>query len=262
MIHQLFFSLQVVLSRRFALLGVVTVATALTPTYASDALFTELLRSHVSSGAVNYTALKADPRLDAVIAYYSSVDHAKLSGNARMAFFINAYNAVTLKVVCDNLPVKSIRDIGTSPSKPATDVWDRPLANLKGQAMSLNDIEHKILRPMADPRIHFALVCAAKSCPPLRNEAYRPERLNEQLDSQARTFLTNTLWNRFDEAAKTAKLSMIFSWFAADFAPTTADVLKGLATYLPQPLQRSVQRNAAAYTVDYLEYDWSLNTTP
>ncbi len=236
---------------------------ALTPTHASDALFTELLRAHVSNGAVHYAALKADPRLNAVIAYYSSVDHAKLTGNARMAFFINVYNAVTLKVVCDNLPLKSIRDIGASPSKGAsTDVWDKPLANLKGQSMSLNDIEHKILRPMADPRIHFALVCAAKSCPPLRAEAYLPDRLDRQLNEQGKLFLANRQWNTFDATEKSAKLSMIFSWFASDFGPTTADVLRALAPFLPAAQSGDVSRNAASYTVSYRDYDWALNAAP
>lgn len=236
---------------------------ALTPSYASDALLTELLRAHVHNGLVNYATLKNDPRLSKVLAYYASVDHTKLTGNARMAFFINVYNAVTLKVVCDNLPLNSIRDIGVSPSKGAsTDVWDRPLATLKGQTMSLNDIEHKILRPMADPRIHFALVCAAKSCPPLRNEAYTPERLDDQLNQQGRLFLSGSQWNTIDIAARTANLSMIFSWFSADFGVTTADVLRSIAPFLPSVQRTDVMRNAASYSVTYRDYDWALNAAP
>lgn len=231
---------------------------------ASDAVFTALLKDHVRNGAVDYARMRNDVRLSRVLDTYAKVNPASLHGPALIAFYINLYNATTLKLVCDAYPIQSIKELGNETvvgASTATTVWDRATVRTKSGVVTLNHVEHKILRPMNDPRIHFALVCAAVSCPPLRSEAYTAEQLSEQLNDQGRTFLATPVWNSVDVKRRSAKLSQIFNWFRTDFASSEVEVLRYLARFLPLQQQQDVQTNASSYTVSYLDYDWKLNAS-
>lgn len=232
-------------------------ATAGDPTAAYDAA----LARHVHNGRVDYKALKDDDRLGQYIRYVSRTDPATLpSKQAKLAFWINAYNAWTLKIVCDHYPLSSIKDLAVQSNGKSVSVWDRPLATVGGQTMTLNGIEHDIIRAKFDePRIHFALVCAARSCPPLRPEAYTAQRLDVQLSDQARIFLQDRPKNSFDVQKKIAYLSQLFDWYADDFGGKGEPLLRYLAAYAPADAARSLKSEAHNWQIRFTDYDWSLN---
>lgn len=224
--------------------------------------YTALLQERVKSGMVDYSRMKDDKRLAVVLQSLSKINHSTLKGNEKKAFFINVYNAFTLKLMCDFWPVKSIRDLGNETvvgSATKTTPWDRRIVTLYDKTYTLNEIEHSILRPMGDARIHYAIVCAAKSCPPLRNEAFATAALDAQLDDQARTFLQNPTWNSIDTEQSKAALSSIFSWFSQDFGSTDRDLLLAIAPYLPAEKAKHVRDNVGRYRITYKDYDWSAN---
>lgn len=215
----------------------------------------DLLKTHVTNGSVDYTALKKDPQLSAVVKELSNTPLSRIrqTPQSAMAFWINVYNIFTLKLITDNWPVKSIMDLDNGK------VWDRKWILIDGKTYSLNQIENEIIRPMGDPRIHFALVCAATSCPPLRNEAYTADKLDKQLDDQGRTFIGNKKLNRFSSSDQRAKVSKIFEWYGADFGSTSADLIRFLAPYAPSAARSSMKAAPSGWKVSYLPYDWSIN---
>lgn len=220
-------------------------------------LFSELLSTYVHDGVVNYKEMRSDKRLDEYIGWLARTDPDTLPNkNEKLALWINAYNAYTLKVICDNYPVESINDLHSGGliigSVLKTTVWDKKLATVGGKAISLNTIEHEIVRPIfKDARAHFALVCASKSCPPLRSAAYEAETLDQQLDDQGRVFLTGPFWNEFDVAKRRATLSKIFSWYDSDFGSSDEEVLRFVARFLPDSLSRQVLQNPGEWKVGY-----------
>lgn len=124
----------------------------------------------------------------------------------------------------------------------------------------MNEIEHEIIRPkFKEPRIHFALVCAAMGCPPLLNEAFTGEKLDRQLDYLAKEFLNNPQKNEFDVEKRVTRISKIFDWYEKDFGDNKQDVLRFVADYLPQSLAQEIRANPDAWKVEYKDYDWSLN---
>jgi len=215
-----------------------------------------VLAAHVKNGHADYASIQTDQRLTAYLASLAELKPDALpSRNEQLAFWINAYNAFTLKLVTDHYPVKSIRDI-PHPGLPST--WDLPVALIGGRTYTLNEIEHVIIRPtFKEPRVHFALVCAAVSCPPLRAESYSADRLDAQLSDQARLFLAAK--NRFDATERRAELSSIFNWFATDFGDKPAALLAALAPYAPVAVQKSLETNPGQWSITYLDYDWALN---
>ena len=181
-----------------------------------------------------------------------------------MAFWINAYNAYTLKVICDHYPVKSINDLSSGGKVLGTafhtTIWDKEIVVINHKNTSLNNIEHKIIRPVfKDFRTHFALVCASKSCPALRTEAYEGSKLAQQLDDQARIFLSDDFKNRFDVVARKATISKIFDWYKKDFGNDESEVLMAISKFLPDQIKKSIQSAPDKWKVDYTNYDWSLN---
>ena len=233
--------------------------------HVDHALFDSLLVEFVSeNGLVDYAGIKESDALGAYLDVLSNTNPDELSQEEAIAFWINAYNAYTIKLIIDNYPVGSIREISPFRIKglrlaipKINSPFEYRLAEINGQSLSLDDIEHGILRKQFDePRIHFALVCASISCPPLRREAFTGENLNHQLDDQARLFLTDTSKNDVSEEG-TLYLSRIFDWFQGDFA----DSKTGLQAYLAQYFEGSVrdQLESGTYKVKYLQYDWSLN---
>jgi len=202
-----------------------------------------LLSKYVSSsGKVNYKGFKKDvAKLDKYLAKLEASKIGSWSRNKKMAFWINAYNAYTVKLIVKNYPVKSIMDLHEG--KP----WNVKWINLDGQNLSLNNIENDILRPKyKDARIHFAVNCAAKSCPPLLNQAWTESNLNRNFEKQAKAFINNSKFNAISNSS--AKVSKIFEWYAVDFG--------NLVDYLNK---YSTTKISSGTKVDYLEYDWGLN---
>lgn len=228
-------------------------------------VYTSLLQEYVREGKVKYPQLCKDRRLAESIAYLKSTDPNRLPNDRdRLAFWINAYNAYTLKVICDHYPVKSINDLHSGGlvigSVLNTTIWDQDFVIINGKAMTLNQIEHKIIRPVfKDPRAHFALVCASKSCPPLRAEAYEGARLDQQLDDQARIFLSDPGRNHFDIANRKASISKIFDWYGKDFGKNQQDILLFLSKFLSNEIAAAIRSDSEKWKVEYLHYDWSLN---
>lgn len=223
----------------------------------SHAVFTGVLAQYVKGARVDYAALKANPqdlnRYIDTIATVSRTEFKQWSQSQQIAFLSNAYNAYTLRLITDHYPVKSIKDIGSFLSGP----WDQPVVNLFEEMLTLNTLEHKILRKdYAEPRIHFALVCAAKGCPPLRDEAYAGARLGEQLDDQARQFLATPEKNRVEAGEATVYLSPIFKWYGEDFEKKSGSVLAALKPYWPGRTGAVAQ---TGFKIRYTDYDWSLN---
>ncbi|MCB9278437.1 MAG: DUF547 domain-containing protein [Lewinellaceae bacterium] len=203
-----------------------------------------LLQEYVSGkGKVNYAGFKqAQAKLEA---YLKDLADNPVRDNwskaGKMAYWINAYNAFTIKLILDHYPVSSITDIDKG------NPWDTKWINLDGRTLSLNQIENEILRPtFKDPRIHFALNCAARSCPPLLNKAWTADNLNAQLDSRARMFINNPDYNQL--SGNPVYVSKIFDWYAADFG--------NLIDFLNQYAAQSVPEDAR---IEYREYDWALN---
>jgi len=210
--------------------------------------------NHVKSGVkngvslmlVDYQAIKTEGSLDKAYQALSAFKLERLSSrNEKLAFYINAYNILALKKVLDYWPTKSIKDSGSFFSP----VWDKPAGSLGGESVSLGQVEHKILRPMGEPRIHLAIVCASVSCPDLRNEPYTAAKLNDQLNDQARQFLNNK-----DKGLKIEKkairLSKIFDWFEEDF-----DVNGGVTAFI----KRYRTDLSALQIKTNISYDWAVN---
>ena len=242
--------------------------TAMTsPTVASPdhSLFSAVLGEHVQDGRVAYSDLCGDQRFSDYLVQLNETDPATIQDpDERLAFWINAYNAFTLQVICDNYPLQSISELHTGGLVLGTlikrTVWDKDLFTVNGEKISLGAIEHQIIRREFDePRIHFAIVCAANGCPPLRNEAYTAARLDEQLTDQARIFLSDPEKNAFDLKDRTASLSPIFSWFKGDFGGRPANVLQAIAPFVDPNVAADIKENAKQWRIRYTKYDWRLN---
>ena len=230
-------------------------------------LLDEMLIDYVNEeGSVHYSALSTDDRLPKYLALASELDLDVLSENDRLAFWINLYNVATLKLIVDNYPVKSIRRItplripGISLTIPKVNSpWEKKFVVVGESRLSLDHIEHDIIRKeFAEPRIHFALVCAARSCPPLRREAYRGLMLNSQLNDQGIKFLTDPSKNRVDEEKARLRLSKIFKWFKEDFGDNDLLVQQYLAPFFDNEQIKS-NLEKGTYDIRYLDYDWGLN---
>ncbi len=223
----------------------------------THAMFSALLKRHVKDGRVDYRALKADPApLRLYLRKASLVQEGEFnrwSKNDRLAFLLNLYNAATLQLILDNYPVKSIKDIGGFFSGP----WKQKVVKLFGETTTLDQLEHGIIRPnYSEARAHFALVCGAKGCPPLRPEAYLGVRLDNQLDEQGRIFLGQSQKNRVDAAAGRVYLSPIFSWFDEDFEKQSGSVLNFVKPFFGKAHQAAFVKRPS---IKYTDYDWTLN---
>ncbi len=220
----------------------------------SHQIFDELLQKNVSeSGVVNYKAFLADSnKLNSYLTLLSeNAPAASWSKNEKMAFWMNAYNAFTIQLILRNYPVKSIKEIGGSIYKVNT-TWDIKFIKIGNEILDLNNIEHKKLRKKYnDARIHFALVCASKSCPILYNHAYTANKLDEQFTLQAKKFLGDTFRNDLSDI-NNPKLSKLFDWYGMDFKSKKMTKIQ----YLNQFLDVKIPENAK---ITYLDYDWNLN---
>lgn len=228
------------------------------------ALFTEVLNDYVKDGLVDYDAMKGDGRLERYLQQLYETDPDSLTEDEQLAFWINAYNAFTLHVILLEYPVESINDLHTGGliigQVLGQTIWHDERFEINGKKYSLNNIEHDIIREDFDePRIHFALVCAAISCPPLRYEAYESYKLDEQLQNQSVKFFNNTNLNVFNIKERIANLSKIMDWYYDDFADNDKDLLLYCAQFLNGETAEDIKANAGEWDIEYLEYNWSLN---
>ena len=221
----------------------------------NHALFDSILKKNVNAaGEVNYKGIIADSArfntyLNALRMHHPN--EKTWTVNEQKAYWINAYNAFTIKLICDHYPIASIKDVKHGISF-VSDTWTVKFIEIEGKKYNLNDIEHGIIRPKYnDPRIHAAVNCASKSCPKLRVGAYTAENLDTQLDEQMRGFVNDAARNHIKSADK-AQLSKIFTWFSGDFTKKLPSVVEFINQYSTIKLNKNAE-------LLYLNYDWSLN---
>lgn len=226
------------------------------------ALLDGLLRRFVKDGRVDYRGLRAQRRtLDEYLFRIATTDPSQLvSDDERFAFYINAYNAVTLRAVLDRLPA----DPSAWPSFSVTQVkgfWKLYAYEVGTRFVTLDELEHKILRPVFKrPRVHFAIVCASKGCPALASQAYRASTLSRQLADATRRFFRRRDAFRLERESKTVHLSPLFQWFKSDFrrAPYKHE-LEFVADFVPADVARFLRKSSGQLKILYLPYDWKLN---
>jgi Protein of unknown function, DUF547 len=225
-------------------------------------LLTQYLKPATADGPsrLDYAGFKKTGRADlaSYLGTLQQIEPAKLTRAEQFAFWINLYNAVTVAAVLDKYPVKSIKDVALGGSIAANfsgGPWDAKLATISGVALSLNDIEHQILRPIArDPRIHYAVNCASIGCPSLLGQPFTGRELNAMLDTAARGYINSPNGVRVADGKIT--VSSIFDWYKADFGDFKS-LRKHLASFAEPELAKAIK---AASRFSY-GYDWKLNDT-
>jgi phosphatidylglycerophosphatase A len=215
-------------------------------------LFDKLLKKNVSNGFVAYSSLAEETdKIDQYLRQLAVQDPDLLTKDEQIAFYINAYNAFTIKLILNYLDkIKSIRDI----DKP----WDQKIWNINGRLLSLNDIEHKILREKYDePRIHFAIVCASIGCPDLQPFAFTGKHLEKQLTEVTRAFFASP--KNLQISGRTIKLSRIFKWFAGDFKKGGSSLTEFVRKNADKEIAAKLAAIGERAKVRFLDYDWNLN---
>lgn len=258
--------LLVVLASVWVWTPVQTAAAAEAPSFDhSHALWTQVLSKAVVGDRVDYAALEKDHALlDRYLLQLHAVTPKQVASwtrEQRFAFWINTYNAHCMALVVKNYPIESIKDLGGL----FTPVWKKafiemPAFNPSGDRgpLSLDDIEHKILRPtFKDARVHAAVNCASESCPALRPEAFVAERIEKQLDEQVRTWLADSTRNRFDSSKARAEVSAIFDWFEEDFVRDGGSVVGWIAKYAPESASEVLK--SPKLSLKHRDYSWKLN---
>jgi Protein of unknown function, DUF547 len=225
------------------------------------AVWTAFLRAHLRRSpdgatrlAYRAVTLAGREALRAYIGALAALPVSALNRTEQFAYWANLYNALTVQVVLEHYPVHSIRDIDISPGLFASGPWDAPLIAVEGQALTLNDVEHRILRPIwRDPRVHYAVNCASIGCPDLRAEAFTGAALENQLHEAARAYVNHP--RGVTVGAEGLTLSSIYNWFAEDFGGAES-VPTHLLRYAAPPLADAIRR--APERREY-RYDWALN---
>ena len=210
---------------------------------ADHQIFNKILQKYVREGHVDYQGLINDKA--ELNKYLLSLENnppdKDWNRNEKLAFWINAYNAYTLKLIIDHYPVKSITELHSG------NPWDVKWININGQTLSLNGIENEIIRPQfREPRIHFAVNCAAKSCPPLADIAFTKENIDELLTTRTRNFINNPQYNTISKSK--IEVSKIFEWYKEDFGD--------LVSFINKYSDKEIKANAS---ISFKEYDWALN---
>ena len=223
--------------------------------------WSKLLHKYVDQeGLVNYKKWKANRAdVQALGLYLKHLSSAKLTSdterNVKLAFWINAYNAVTLHGILREYPTSSIRN--HTARVFGYNIWDDLQLQVGDIPYSLNQMEHEILRKLTEPRIHFAIVCASLGCPRLLNEAYVSERLDKQLTTNAKHFFADSKKFRVDVQNQTIYVSRILDWFGEDFGKNSTEQMRRIAPWVPAQARKLTTSGTAK--VKYLEYDWNLN---
>lgn len=215
-------------------------------------IYADLLQKYVKAGVVNYGGFKSEEdRFDSFLRQIGRVNPESLSREDEYAYWINAYNAWTIKLILTGYPgVKSIKDLGGFWGP-----WKKRFVKAGGKTLTLDEIEHKILRPrFKDPRVHFAVNCASKGCPPLRSEPYEGAGLDAQLNDQTASFINDPIRTRLDR--NRLYVSRIFKWFSEDFDD---DPVGFVIRYAAGDFRNKLLLQRNSLDVKYMDYDWSLN---
>jgi hypothetical protein len=220
--------------------------------------FDHILKTYVDSeGRVDYNGIAED---DAFGEYMKSLENAKadsLSRDGQLAFWINAYNAVTIDKVIKWKPKKSVRETFVPGVWTGTKFFTSRQHTVAGQRLSQDDIEHEILRKrFKDPRIHFAIICASSGCPILPQIAYTAENVQSRLEEETRKYLHSERGLQIDYVENTMKLSKLFDWFAGDFESKSGSVINFIKPYLDEKAVAFLDRMPK---MSYIPYDWALN---
>lgn len=216
--------------------------------------FDAALRAHVRDGHVDYPGIAADARFSAYVQSLDRIDPGEFRAREeKLAFWINAYNALAIQGIL----------IGDSPFTTTGKYryFVKRTYRVGAGELNLWGLEHKLLIPLGEPRVHFAINCASWSCPKLQNSAYLPEGLDGRLEEAARQFVNDPARNRFDRKQRVAYLSMIFKWYDDEFENAAGSVLKYVARYV-NDAALAQELAQGDYAVEYLPYDWSLNGAP
>lgn len=230
---------------------------------ASDTLdrYDDLLERYVVDGGVRYDAWRANTTdrdtLAEIVGALESTSPASVEPGHRFALYINLYNAKTVQIVLDGEPEKSIKEL--SRARFGYGIFYKKLIDFDGDTVSLNSLEKRLREESADPRVHFAVNCASLSCPALLDEAYRGDRLEEQLERQSRAFLERDDALRLEDrgfGAPLVRLSKIFDWYAKDFGGAQG-VRRFVREYAPSPVRARIE--GGGFRLAYMEYDWRLN---
>jgi hypothetical protein len=262
--HQSLMSNRPILYRSLAVIAIV--AFCAMPASASDPsidldLYAKLLESHTRpvdklvQVEVDYQAFGRSAEFKRLAGQVRTAKPSQLTRDAKLAFWINAYNILTIELITKHYPLDGIKEIGSFFSP----VWDLEVATIEGRSISLGEIEHEILRKMGEPRIHAAIVCASLSCPPLARTPFRPATLDQDLSTAMRTWLSNPEKGiAIDQEKRTIALSKIFDWFEEDFE-SRGGVLVAIEPYLPADAASWLRENGRNARIRYFQYDWSLN---
>jgi hypothetical protein len=235
-----------------------TIAPLASATTVDYSKFEQVLKAYVDDqGLVDYNAMAKDIRFQAFIESLESVNIKEMTSNGQLAFWINAYNAVTIDKVIKWKPRKSVRETLIPGIWTSTKFFTSREHLVAGRQMSQDDIEHEILRKQfKDPRIHFAIVCASLSCPPLARFAFTAENVQRQLDAETRKYINSDRGVRIDDDANTLYLSKLFDWFASDFKNNSGSVLDFVKGYLNESAVAFLERKPK---IGYIHYNWALN---
>jgi hypothetical protein len=260
----------------FALPLIVSVSMAGSPVYVGNrqseslsmndidhAGWDRLLKKYVDGdGRVDYRSWKANrediQRLDQYLGHLSAASRQRpASREARLSFWVNAYNAVTIRGILREYPTTSIRN--HTAKLWGYNIWKDLQLYVGGDPVSLDAIEHEILRKMSEPRIHFAIVCASIGCPRLLNQAYEADEIDAQLQTNAKDFFARSQNFKYDSDGRRFFLSAILDWFGDDFGSNQKARLRRIAAWLPSEAAAQAARQNAV-SVSFLDYNWSLNT--
>jgi len=234
---------------------------------ADTAAYDRLLARYVVASAdginrVRYAAWASNASdVDALNAYVASLERdrpSRMTRDERLAHWINLYNAVTLQIILENYPVRSIRDIRSQTLDPRGLIgpWRTPRVTVEGRRLTLDQIEHSILRPeFNEPRVHYAINCASIGCPNLAARAWRAETMDADLTAAARAYVNHPRGVSIDRRGR-VRVSTIYRWFEVDFGGNAAGVLTHLRRYASPELQA---RLAQVSTISSYSYDWALN---
>ena len=247
---------------RFLILSALLLLAPLVPAVDSTLdRYDALLERYVVDGNVRYDAWRDDKSdrdaLAEVIEAFEATSPATLGANDRFALYINLYNAETLQIVLDGDPEKSIKDL--SKARFGYGIFFKKHIDFDGETISLNSLEKRLRVESGDPRVHFAVNCASRSCPALLEEAYRGERLDDQLERQSFAFLEREDALRFEErafGAPVVRLSKIFDWYVEDFGGKQG-VRNFVREYAPEEIRARI--TGGGFRVAYMAYDWNLN---
>ncbi len=226
------------------LLLALTLASSLQASFFTDT--DAFLKKNVSYGKVDYAGIKASPaELNSLVSQVASYAYSSKDKNTQKAFLINAYNILVIKNVVDHYPIAKPLDV--------PGFFDKTKFKVAGMSLTLSDIENKKIRPVfKDSRTHFALVCAAKSCPPLANYAFMPSKVDAQLDAITKKAMNNKYFMKVDAEKKTVRFSKIFEWYKEDFLAEADDVLAYVNKYRTTAIPSS-------YKQSFYTYNWALN---